>query len=322
MKDPSIQQFDFDIERNIAGHYLASIAYVGDLSRHQSVRVNANQATPINPADPTPITARRQYPAFGDVFAQFNIGSANYNAMQAKLERNFHNGFSFVASYTYSKSMDLESNDGGMIIDRFNPQLNYAASDFDRTNLTTISSLYELPFGPHHMFLSDNNWINRDLIGGWQVSDIYHVGTGQPVSVDDALAGAGANTGAIQDPYYAETICNPNQFPAGEHRSRAEWFNTACFANPPAGSGIFGAARNVVRQPREDNLDISAMKSLSFTSSERMRLQIRGDFINALNHPQLVFAETTVGNPALGELLSQNPYVPMRTIQMSLRLTF
>ena len=322
MKDPSVQQFNLDVEQSFAQHYLASLAYVGDLSRHQSVRINPNQATPVDPANITPITARRQYSGFGDVFAQYNIGNANYNAMQAKIERHFTNGLSLLVSYTWSKSMDFESEDGAMLTSRFNPRLDYAASDFDRTNQITTSAIYQLPFGPGHKFMNGSGWVDRDLVGGWQFSEITRFGTGQPVSVDDALSGAGTDTGGIQAPYYAQETCNPNVFPAGQHRSRAEWFNTACFRNPPVDSGIFGTARNVVRQPREDNVDLTATKSISFSAHSTPRLEIRADIFNLFNHPQLEFGEGAVGNPALGQLLSQNPYIPMRTIQMSARFSF
>ena len=314
MKDPSIQQFSLNLEQSFAKNYLFSIAYVGDLSRHQSIRLNANQATPVSATDPTPITARRQYSGFGDVFAQYNIGNANYNGLQAKLQRSFSHGLSFLLSYTYSKSLDLSSADGYALLDRYDPRLNYAASDFDRTHQLTTSALYELPFGPGHRFLTSNNWVNRNLAGGWQVSEVTRFATGQPVSVDATDL---TDTGGIQQ-FQATKVCNPNEFPAGQHRSKAEWFNTSCFVQP--GTGVFGDARNVVREPRKDTTDITAMKTFSLFANGTPRLQFRADLFNAFNHPQLEFVEASLDNPAIAQLLGQQ--VPSRTIQASVRFTF
>ena len=313
MKDPSSQQFNLDVERNFAKNYLVSAAYVGDLSRHESIRQNANQATPIDPNNPTPITARRQYQYVGDVFAQYNTGAANYNSLQAKVERRFTSGLSLVGSYTYSKSLDLVSQDGASLIYRLNPGLNYAPSDFDRTHQITFSYVYQLPIGPGHPYLNHSNWLDNYVAGGWQVSGITRFGTGTPLPVDATDL---TDSGGIQQ-FYANQVCNPRDFPAGQHRSANEWFNTACFVQPA--EGLFGTARNAVRQPNIDSTDISAMKVVHFTTHSPL-LQIRADLFNAFNHPQLLMGETTLDNPALGHLVGQS--VASRTIQASLRLAF
>jgi outer membrane receptor protein involved in Fe transport len=314
MKDTSIQQIDLNIEHSFAKHYLASIAYVGDLSRHTSVRLNANQAYPQSPTTPTAITARRQYTNVGDVFAQYNIGTANYHGMQAKLERTFTNGLSFLMSYTYSRAMDELSADGASLLDRFNPRLNYAPSDFDRTHQLTTSALLELPFGPGHMFMNANNWVNRDVLGGWQVSEITRFATGRPVPVDATDL---TNSGGIQQ-FYALKTCNPNVFPTGQSRSKTKWFNTACFAQP--GTGVWGGARNAVRQPREDGTDISAMKTIAFENPNLPRIQFRADLFNVFNHPQLLFGETALTSSLFGQLTGQQN--SSRTIQASVRIAF
>jgi hypothetical protein len=313
MKDPSIQQMNLNVQHNFLGNYLASIAYVGNLSRHTSIRQNANQATPVDPLNPTPITDRRQYQYVGDVYAQYNTGSANYNSLQAKIERRFTNGLSLVGSYTYSKSLDLVSQDGASLIYRLDPGLNYAPSDWDRRHQFTFSYLFQLPFGPGRPYLNANNWINRDIIGGWQISGITRIATGTPLPVDATDL---TDSGGIQQ-FYANQVCNPNQFPAGQHKNKDEWFNTACFVQP--GVGVFGTARNAVRQPNIDSTDISAMKTISIKDGLPI-LQLRADMFNAFNHPQLLMGETTLDNAALGHLVGQS--VASRVVQVSARIAF
>jgi hypothetical protein len=178
----------------------------------------------------------------------------------------------------------------------------------------TGSALFELPFGPGHKFLSENNWFNRDLIGGWQVSEITRFGTGRPVPIDATDL---TNSGGIQQ-FYALKTCNPNVLPAGQSRSATKWFNTSCFAQP--GVGVWGGARNTVRQPRLDNTDISAMKSIAFEHPNLPRIQLRADLFNAFNHPQLLFGETSLTSPLFGQLTAQQN--SSRTIQASVRIAF
>ena len=46
---------------------------------------------------------------FGDVSAQLSDGNSNYNAMNLELKRRFSNNFQFLASYTWSHSIDDSS---------------------------------------------------------------------------------------------------------------------------------------------------------------------------------------------------------------------
>src|SRR5436190_23825193 len=49
----------------------------------------------------------RPFPQFTSVIATNNsYGDSIYHSLQAKLERRFSNGFSFLLSYTYSKLID------------------------------------------------------------------------------------------------------------------------------------------------------------------------------------------------------------------------
>jgi len=68
-------------------------------------------------------------------------------------------------------------------------------------------------------------------------------------------------------------------------------YNFGCYAGPewvitPPEPGQFGTmGRNVVRGPDFVNLDFSVIKT--FTLRERLNMELRGEFFNGLNRPNL-----------------------------------
>ncbi|HXJ40135.1 MAG TPA: hypothetical protein VNH18_12730, partial [Bryobacteraceae bacterium] len=96
-------------------------------------------------------------------------------------------------------------------------------------------------------------------------------------------------------------------------------FNTAGAAWATPAQYTYGnGGRNILRGPSRTNLDASIFKEVPLR--ERLRLQIRGEFFNALNHPQFDLPNATIGSTSAG-IISSTVGSP-RDIQGSLRLTF
>ena len=103
-----------------------------------------------------------------------------YNALQASVEKRLAQNVAFTAAYTWSRSIDYTSNNGGL----GNPivlELNKALSDFDRKHSFTLSHTIELPFGRGQRYLS--NGLAAVILGGWQVNGIFQAFSGRPFSV-------------------------------------------------------------------------------------------------------------------------------------------
>jgi len=83
------------------------VAYVGTSGNRLLMTSNINAATP-GLTDPV---ARRPYgPALGEIREVSNGAHSTYHGLQSKFERRFARGLYFLGSYTWSKSLDNQSN--------------------------------------------------------------------------------------------------------------------------------------------------------------------------------------------------------------------
>jgi hypothetical protein len=131
--------------------------------------------------------ALRPYPQYLAVNAQSGggdkTGRSHYHAGVVKLNQRLTGGVSFQASYTYSKIMtDADSFSGsGRAVDAARPELEWSVGRFDQTHVIKINSVFELPFGEGHRWLSTG--IGNQLAGGWRIAMIQYYGSGYPMAV-------------------------------------------------------------------------------------------------------------------------------------------
>ena len=118
----------------------------------------------------------------------------------------------------------------------------------------------------------------------------------------------------------------------------SKYFNTADFSQPaPYTFGNVGRNLGNVYGPGEENLDFSVYKDISI--KERLRLQIRAEAFNLLNHPNFGQPTGNISDPQfgvstklLGRSFDQNVSAGSfsslyqigspRSIQVALKLTF
>jgi hypothetical protein len=309
MKDVNVQQFNLGVEHTFLSRYMLSVAYAGQIGRHSSVRVNANQ--PNTKSGTSAVFNVRPYAYAGDVFAQYNVGYSNSNALQAKLIARLPGGSRIISSYTYGRSLNISDGDRNTIENVYDPSLYYAPAAWDRPHHLNIGALLHLPVGRGQHYLGSIPLPVDWAIGGWQLNSIYRYATGLPVTI---TATNTADTSSIGT-FLAQKICDPTQ---GFQQGRSQWFNTDCFVQP--GNGVYGrGGRNSVRQPNLNQIDLGLEKSFGITESARMQLRLES--FNALNHPQLSLpGQIAVNSASLGAL--NGTAKSMRTSQVALRFTF
>lgn len=335
-------QWNFSIQRELAKNVIFEVGYLATLGLKLEQNVQPNNS---QPSTNTAVDPRRPYAALvyapGTTFPSYlqvvgntvpvgfinylpHSAQSNYESGFARLEKRFSRGISVLTSYTYSKAITNAPqfrNAGGVSgAENSPPQDSYdlaaerGLASFDVRSRLTSSVVYDLPFGKGGRWVKDG-WASK-LAGGFELAGILTTQTGFPFTIN--LKGDTANVGAGTGGIYVRPNILPgvSQYLSGSAQSTSEWFNTAAFVSPAAGS--FGdLGRNTVIGPGMTDLDLVIQRNI--TLRERMKLQLRAEFFNALNHSNYSIVDRIINDPAFGSVQSQ---LDPRQLQFGLKLIF
>ncbi len=233
-------------------------------------------------------------------------GSSTYNGLDLQLTRRFSGGLQFLAAYTWSHNLDNSTSEFATTYltprraqDSRNLRQEWGNSALDHRQRFTFSAIYDAPW-----YKSKSNWFLKNLAGNWEFAPVYTYETGEyytPQSgIDSNLNGDSAPDRAIVNPsgvagvgsgVYGLTRTGtvvPINATTAQINTVVAWVAT----NPnaryiQAGYGAYAnSGRNIQISNPIDNIDLSLMKRFSF--NERYNLQVLGEGLNLLNHPQYV----------------------------------
>jgi hypothetical protein len=331
-KVPSYQNFNLSVQQQIASNTTLEVAYVGNLGRNLMGEADTNQPTlAARAANPTyNVNAVVPYLGYSYIQSRLTNFTSSYNALQVSLNRRVAQGLTLGLAYTYSKSMTNASVDRGSgTYDAYNYGLSYGPSTYNTPHVFVASYVYDLPF------FKDQKGLVGHLLGGWQISGITTVQSGQsltitqpndPFACDTTAAGAcvagaplgtypgGIGIGTSGDSAVTirpDVISNGVAMP----KTVAQWFNPASFATAV---GHFGTAGNgLLLGPGLQNWDISGIRNIKI--NERFSLQFRGEFFNIFNHTNFSGVSTDISAASFGQVTAA--HLP-RQIQLGLKLYF
>ena len=296
---------------------------------------------------PRPGNGPRPFPQFGTIGSFGSRNSSNYHSLQLRVEKRFHQGFTFLAAYTWSKSIDDTSTwlseaaaEPGIPQDSFDLRAQRALSNFHANHRFVLSYLHELPFGTGKRWLEDGR-VLRHLFGNWQLGIITTLQSGRPFTVnraiDQSLTGtelaASDRPDQIADPSQAGPVpnhpdpaCHATVSQGGRAADvvadPASWFNPCAFA-APATPRFGNAGRNSVIGPSLKNIDVSLIKQIPLRR-ENHHLQLRFEFFNLPNHPNFDIPDRIFDSATFSAARSSNAFgnKPPRQIQLGLRYAF
>ena len=254
----------------------------------------------------------RPYPEFSDITTTNNDGKSWYGSAQVSLQKRYSRGYTFGVSYTWSHWEQATE-----YLNATDPEPTRMISDLDVTNRIAISAIYELPFGRGKRFGADASAVTEAFIGGWQIQGVYTYQTGFPVRF------------GTDGFYNGGDIALP-----ADQRSTLEWINTDVFTSILNGSSTNATPvdhlRSLplrfedVRADSINNLDLSLLKSIALPNG--MSLQVRFEFINALNEPYLATGDgQIVVNPTsstFGQIVASNQQNYARRAQVGVKFLF
>jgi Carboxypeptidase regulatory-like domain/TonB-dependent Receptor Plug Domain len=288
------------------------------------------------------------YDRFGQAQIAKSIGNSNYNGLVLIARRRTARGLLLQASYTLGKSLDYNSSyfgsgnltgETGAPIDARNLALEHGPSAFDIRQRFVGLFAIDVPAGPGHRVFKWNNGPARQIFGGWRLTGVVTVQTGNPFTIVESgpdTSGFNQQTaGTSPDGGNRPNLVKPGPLPQ-DNRAPDAAFDTSWFAPNLAGQdGTSG--RNAYYGPGLKNVNLSVAKSFPLTShgGERTRLQFRADFFNLWNHTNFATPVADLNNANFGHITqtlgsavatsvatSGGATGGPRVIQLALRLEF
>ena len=307
-RNAAVQQFNFGVQREIAGNSVVGLTFVSSLGRH----LTWNQ--PLNQPDPGPgaINPRRpffaRYPDVVNIQWIETVGNSAYTSLQGSFEKRFGKGLYFLSNWTWAHGLDNSGGDGGangpVPQDPRNRRGDWGSQNSDIRHRVNIAGSYALPFG------SNLTGPARQIAHGWELAGISVMQSGLPFTA--TASGSPTNTGAGTR---ADAV--PGADAKLADRSPSLWFNPAAFRIPVAFNwGNVG--RNTLTGPPIYNFDLTATKK--FPIGESKNLMFRAEFFNAFNTPQFTLPAATIGNTGVGTIASTAR--ANRQIQFALKFSF
>jgi len=312
-KTPYYQEWNFTLQRLLPSHMTVEVAYAGTKGVHLQSLTDQNQDPVPGPGD---VQSRRPYPFYSG-FASIQMrGNSNYNSLQIKVEKHLSHGLTFLSSFTFSHA---EDDTVPICCNSPWPDNSYdlhslkGLADYQQKFRWVTSFDYGLPLGRGEAFMNQNRALDL-LFGGWHATGILTGTSGFPFTPQQEVDSSNTGTQGIILP---NRIANGN-LPSGQ-RSIYQWFDVAAFQDAP--NYTFGdSGYNVLIGPGIWNLDLGIRKVFSVT--ERQKVELRGEFYNALNHPNFgqPNGDIDAGPGAAGTITALT--TNMRTIQVALKYRF
>jgi outer membrane receptor protein involved in Fe transport len=314
-KAPYEQRWQFGFQQELGAGFVADIAYVGNRGTRIEIlrdlnatprqflstspfrdnpviqRLSGNTANPfrgvlpgttLNTSSTIPVERLlRPYPHFGTIALRGEEqGYTWYHSLQASFQKRFSRDYTLMGSYTFSKFMQAVE-----YLNATDPMPIETISEFDTPHRISISGIWELPFGKGKRFGPSIHPVTSKIISGWQLQGIYVFQSGVPVTFDRTVEphrAVGSNRGVM---FFGDVSTIKKDNPTVEG-----WFNTAGFVTQSA--QLIDTARQLrtfplrfgwLRQDPLNNWDLSVLKNTAV--AEGKNLQIRFEFLNAMNHP-------------------------------------
>ena len=350
-RSPYVQQYSFDIQRQLKFGIATEIGYVGSHSSHLvlgAATVNADALYPqllslgsaLTQSVANPFygnggtgvvgTANVQasqlllpYPTYSAVnFTNSDYNKARYDSMVVKAQKNLSNGLTLLSTFTWSRNWDASGGGAGNTLNSgsagpqnpYNLNAEYAFSNVDSPFRWSSAISYALPFGKGRPFLNKGGLVDY-VAGGWAVNTVSIYQSGFPLQISQATNFNSGFGYASQRPN--ATGVSPATSGSLEQRL-GNYINKAAFSTAP--EFTFGDLGRTIdmRGPGQANWDMSVFKN--FSIKEKLKAQFRMEALNAMNTPLFYGPGVSFGSSSFGKITSQANFA--RQLQMALRLSF
>ena len=336
-KLPVTYQYNLGVQHALSSRTVLSVAYVGNQSRYQNDYRETNLPSPSTFSqlflqNGSGYNLFVPYLGFNSIKMSEDVQNAHYNGLQFEVHSQVRHDLSLQAAYTYSKAYDPATSSNGVgdlnnVSNPYSHSYDNGPSGLDRANIAFVNFVYDIPF-----LRNSSNRLLKSTVGGWQVSGIVTLTSGEPLNINEggitncaqgvnnplSCTGSLVGTGNISN-----IIPNSNNRPdmtgsAHYPKTVASWFDGSVFS--PTVAGDWGSAPfNGLRAPGRQNWNLSVFKSFLFSESRGSKMELRADFFNAFNHTEFNNISTTFSSGNFGAITSAHD---PREIQLALKVYF
>ena len=355
-----VQQYSFDIQRELPGDVAFTIGYVGSRLLHMSTgsgnnsSVNINQlptealsiGSALTAAVPNPFFGipefgalsgsstitrgqlLRPFPEFQDVLmVRPSIGRGYYNAMTLRTERRIGSaGVGFRVNYTFAKALDNYFGDNSYFGQRAGIALdNY---NIDREYGLSVNDV-------RHRFNATPMWdlpfgkgkrwatsgVADKVIGGWNLTPVITLQSGIPATIWQNNNNAGT-LGGTQRPNVVLGVDACSSGSTGDRLNH--WYNDGLSGRPAAFTSASGFTLGNASRTNPCRLahqyNMDVALHKNIQLTEKSRIAIRFEAINFTNTAKFTAPESRWGNASFGTIASEASFP--RIIQYMLRYEF
>ncbi|HET7695623.1 MAG TPA: carboxypeptidase regulatory-like domain-containing protein [Vicinamibacterales bacterium] len=287
LTEGTLHSWNVAYQRQLPFFLSADIAYVGNRGVDLVMDVDRNASLVYNSGN----NGRPQFATFnrtGTSRERTNLGKSTYHGLQMKIDRRFRQGVMITNSYTLSRAMNYVDENGGI-----NSPIDFSKSwgraGFGRTHVYTLTTIYDLPFGPGRRWLADG--LASKVIGGWQFSTLFVAQSGAPLTIT-------ANGTALNTPGTTAfaNVVGTQRVLGGLGPGRL-YFDPAAYAQPTPGTQGNMSRNSAIEGPGFWQLDAALFKR--FTISGTKFAEFRVDAFNVTNSVRW-------GNPNTGFSVAPN----------------
>jgi hypothetical protein len=302
---PQVTTLNLQVQWQFTKHDSIQSGYVGNLGKHldspstthnavNEMLVPGTATQTLNISNPAASTGYEPYPALGagSEFQMTNMISS-YHSWQTVYQRQFTDGSSVGANYTFSKCLSDNIGKTGLgegiralWLPGMGARADYALCNDDATHLVNANGELAVPAGRGARYFANANPAEDAFIGGWHFNFIFKAQSGQPFNVGCQNPPQGAL-------FAGGFGCNAPMVPGVNvyTKTRLQWVNPAAFTelpySPVTANGAnnladLGVRGNQVRGPGFYDIDASLHKQ--FDTGENTKFEFRLEAINLFNH--------------------------------------
>jgi hypothetical protein len=220
-----------------------------------------------------------------------------YHSLQFNVNKRFSHGFSFGANYT--QGISLKGNTG--IQQRFQHAadgtitLRSDEAQWEKLNetLDAVPHLFKANAVWNSGGIKDHGALLLNLTRDWQLSTVATVASGSTYGLGYSYQSNGGNVNITGSPDWGGRVSLLDGLGSGCSDSQYAQFNGAAIKPPTFGSVGMESGRNYMRGCATRNADVSVVRRIRVTHSERYRAELRADVFNALNTVDINARNTT-----------------------------